>query len=85
MGSTPEELQHRFFNIESPKKTGSLTALYGTRFRLDTRNNATYLWISDIETVDTLFPDFLTRMEKLTVQDSLEIKKTLKTAECEQQ
>ena len=51
---------HFHWNPEPPKQTGSLTALYGARFRLDTRNDTTYLRILDTETetVDTLFPDF---------------------------
>ena len=51
---------HFHSNLEQPMITGSLTALYGGRFRLDTRNDTTYLRIIDTESgqIDTQFPDF---------------------------
>ena len=51
---------HFHWAPEPPKVTGSLTALYAGRFRLDTRKDTTYLRLIDTATgrIDTFFPDF---------------------------
>ena len=51
---------HFHWDPDPPVIIGSLTALYGARFRLDTRNDTTYLRLIDTESghIDTKFPDF---------------------------